>query len=217
MERVVFEGKERATTITDNGATNQYDNFAKLQESLYSKFHNAELNKRRIPIHVDSSPAFGKKSAKGDDNKSEFEHSLLDKLFFRNENGENDPFHLFKGVRPRKEKKVSKKSGLHFENEGRRLFDMEKYSKLDVEKEVNEMQIDEEEERKCIHQLNRNIKLQRPKSTTSHASFSGTVSTRSTAAGSLGFVDIDSYFANKVEHLICSKDDEKSKPQEFSK
>ena len=241
MERVVLEKKDTdEVDLTVNEAHN-HNNFDKLQEHLYSKFNNAELNRHRITLknHNRTVSAYAntradlfdnRLEARDDNSESSGQRNPLRDIQTPSYNGESatktvseldaspsrsSPRTL---IRRRKEKKVQSVKKINGKPDQKKLITTDKYDdnpEKSPEKQINEMLVDDDEERRYLQQLNRNIKPKRPRTASSLSSFKSTLgstikmgstlgSMRNTNAiknmEGTGYVDIDDFFGHCIDN-----------------
>ena len=238
MDRVMFANKETVKTNKEEEEKKTHNNdFLRLQEQLYFKFNNAELNKRQVPIKIETSPIFTKRNAKLDLYESHLELTSAtqrtgtrtssrnlgsplnsQELIFKTEpDSERVETQAYsENIHTRRRKKHPKKPLGKPSSDTPKIIETDRYFKTDPDTVIASMQITEEEGKKSVQQLNKNIKLQRTKTLSSIIGATSPQTTRSTAATN-DFVDVDTFFTNQIEHRLATKEDLKTKPQDFAR
>lgn len=223
MERIISE-KPLDLNGGDGSGTDRYDNFGRLQESLYKKFDYFNLNKLRLPVKTEYSEnltdASGIKTGYREMQSaaSQADISAKTQTEIDSPPGQNTWGTYRSGGTSRRKKSEVKKFTVKGQTWRQtpttewKLVDRTKYSEdATLDSKASEIQLDEEEERKYIEMLNRNIKTKRP------ITASNIAGSTAQNKNSQGYIDINGFFQNQVDARIEQGKDMKEKPQDFSR
>ncbi|CAM6002138.1 unnamed protein product [Sphagnum balticum] len=218
---------------------NKNDQFYKLQELLYNKFNYSELNKRQVAIKTANTTFMIDRNSKSDLYGNRFDprdellknegpdtmKTSLREVMSGNPSPQRSLNEAYtdrpssqRDIRNRRDRKSVKKTMDRNNSEGKRSLLADRYFENNPTEELKTLRVDEEEEKRYMHQLNRNLIRIRPKTGTSVGSqASASINKSTTTQDTLGYTDIDGFFTNRIEKMIKLREDAKSKPQDFSK
>ena len=217
MERAVFETKLAKSKKNEvlSEETDRFNNLQKFQESLYKKFNNESLNKMRIPLPIKT----------GDHSETTLDAFTKTHTHLHSSSTQPDLRAFSTGETTSSNLKIAKIQTRRKKHEVRKfnvngytwtqipsdkwkLADKKEYGdETNPEAKIAELQLNEDEERHYIQNLNRNIKIKRPVS----------MSNAGTRRFTQDFTDIDTYLKRKVEAKIENDELAKEKPLEFKK
>lgn len=225
MERIVFENKlvsSQKQTATDPSEENN-TNYAKIQEALYKKFNHSTLNKMRLPVKLNLNSMAMKTTP---DDASE---SFLERIGSKTERISRAEIktqadfdvtasnNIFLKLQAKSSRKAAEPKKFNFSGQSWNLVPSEKWKLVEkneygeeanVETKIAHVQLSEQEEQRYMTMLNKNIRNTRP--------LTGASTARS-CRGSQDYTDIDSFFQRQITSRIDRSQDQKSRPEDFSR